>query len=591
MIKNMFSRLSGFDPKTLENLDKESGKNLNLTSLWCLVGILFASLSSAYLVFFSLNSLKASLLVFVVVFLLLLALQIILITATTGNIQLSEKQFENHNLNQYQYLLFILVSFLLAQPLLIFVFNLSMPEFVKNKINQSHASESSYQVNSAKNDLSRLENSIAEYESYLMEIEASDKLPNFKNMQSNLNELASNNKKALIIGNQNYSSAPLNNPKKDALDMTKKLEEIGFKVQFLLDGDYFTIESELQKYIKQLKPSDISLIYYSGHGFQDRGNNYLVPIDFKPSYDRSKAISLSVIIESISQRFPKASIFIIDACRDGISKNQGLASIEAGQNTYIALASEPGKFSFDDKPGTNGFFTRAILDNISDEVDIDTVFRRVRESVQYKTRNKQLTWTTHNLKSNLILNEKIIGSSNLIKHLNASDKSGISCMDFDANNYSPANRISLQTCITARLLKTKDDLEDLKQSSKEVKSSERNNSHDLMLAYSIFLKNFPFKFGLGIIFITFFLSGGFILRHRLRKEFFNYEILFHSSQRNIVIKQSKKYLAIADRFPFGDKHFVHNAFHLSPITDRHIDSKIVHGKNAIELLMKKFKKK
>jgi hypothetical protein len=591
MFKNAFSRLSGFDLKILEDLDNKSAKDLNLTSLWCLLGILLASLSSGYLVFFSLNSIIASFIVFTIVFLLLLALQIILITATTGNMQLNEEEFENHNLNQYQYLLFILVSFLVAQPLLIFVFSVSKPEFVKNQVDQTHASQSSYQINTAKNDLGRLENTIAENEKYLIQIQSNDKLPNFSNIQSSSNELASNNKKALIIGNQNYLSSPLNNPKKDAMDMSKRLEAMGFSVKSLIDADYFTIESEFQKYIKQLKPNEISLIYFSGHGFQDHGNNYLVPVDFKPSYDRSKAISLSVMIESISQRFPKASIFIIDACRDGMSKSQGLASIEAGQNTYIALASEPGKSSFDDKPGTNGFFTKAILDNISDEVDIDTVFRRVRESVQHKTRNKQLTWTTHNLKSDLILNERVIGSSNLIKYLNASDKSGIPCEEFDSNNYSTANKISLQTCITARLLKSKDDLTELKQINKDIKGVETNNSQDLMLAYSIYLKNFPFRFVLGLILITFFLSGGFILRHRLRKEFFNYEILFHSSQRNIVLKQSKKYITIADGFPFADKHFVHNAFQVLPKKDRHIDSKIIHGKNAIEFLMKSFKKK
>ena len=86
------------------------------------------------------------------------------------------------------------------------------------------------------------------------------------------------------------------------------------------------------------------------------------------------------------------------------------------------------------------------------------------------------------------------------------------------------------------------------------------------------------------------MSGGFILRHRLRKEFFNYEILFHKNQRNIITKQTKKYLTIAENFPFGDKHFIQNAFQLSPQIDRKIDSKIIHGKNAVEFLMQKYKK-
>jgi hypothetical protein len=386
--------------------------------------------------------------------------------------------------------------------------------------------------------------------------------------------------------------SPLNNPKKDAIDMSKKLEGMGFSVQSVLDGDFIDIENALKNYSNQLKPGDISFIYYSGHGFQDHGNNYLVPTDFKPSSDRSSAISLSVIIETISRRFPAASVFVIDACRDGMGKNQGLASIEAGQNTYVALAAEPGKFSYDDKPGSNGFFTKAILENIDADADIDTIFRKVREKVQHLTKNNQLTWTTHNLNTDLVLNAAKNQPSDFVKNINLSDKTGIPCRDINQKNYSAEDKLRLQTCIYARYLKTKDELININQfTPKKNNISDTNDSEDLLATYSAMLKNYPFGFLVGMVLIASFLSCGFVLRHRLRKEFNDYEALFHSEQRNIVIKQAKKYLNIAEQLPYGDKNFISNAFAVLPNQDRKIDSKILRGNNAIEALMKKYKKK
>jgi hypothetical protein len=592
MFKNFFSGLSGFDPEILTKLNPKSTRNLELTSASCLMGIVLASVSSAYLFYFSLNSIIIAIFVFAIVFLLLLALQIILITATTGNAQINEKDFEKEPENQYHYILFIIFSFLLAQPLLIFLFNTIKPEFVKNQISQLNLNEKNYQENTFKKNIGQLQHDLTLYERYLKELEFNNQIPKLKESENTAIDFSQNKRKALVIGNQSYATSPLNNPKKDATDISKKLEKIGFAVQPILDGDYATIENALKNYSNQLNPGDISFIYFSGHGFQDHGNNYLVPTDFKPSSDRSKAISLSAMIETISRRFPSASVFVIDACRDGMGKNQGLASIEAGQNTYIALAAEPGKFSYDDKPGSNGFFTKAILENIEADADIDKIFRRVREKVQHLTRNNQLTWTTHNLNTDLVLNTAKTQTSDFVKNLNELDKTGIPCREINQKNYGLEDKLKLQTCIYARYLKTKDDLNNVGQVTfKNNNLIETNNSEEVLAAYSAILKNFPFAFTIGMILITSLLSCGFVLRHRLRKEFNEYEALFHSEQRSLVIKQAKKYLRVAELLPYSDKSFISYAFSLIPNNDRKISSKVLRGNNAIEALLKKYKKK
>ncbi|RKZ89364.1 MAG: hypothetical protein DRR19_11590 [Candidatus Parabeggiatoa sp. nov. 1] len=86
---------------------------------------------------------------------------------------------------------------------------------------------------------------------------------------------------ALVIGNSNYQVDPLSNPVNDARDMEKVLGELGFDVTLKVNADQMTMESAIDAFGDKLRKSAkaVGLFYYSGHGAQDRGTNYLIPIN------------------------------------------------------------------------------------------------------------------------------------------------------------------------------------------------------------------------------------------------------------------------------------------------------------------------
>ena len=85
---------------------------------------------------------------------------------------------------------------------------------------------------------------------------------------------------ALVIGNAKYRAVPaLTNPVFDAQDMSDDLRSLGFKVITGLDLDLAGMQRQIADFAKAAAQADVSLVYYSGHGLQVAGHNYLVPVD------------------------------------------------------------------------------------------------------------------------------------------------------------------------------------------------------------------------------------------------------------------------------------------------------------------------
>ena len=84
---------------------------------------------------------------------------------------------------------------------------------------------------------------------------------------------------ALIIGNADYSFAPLKNPINDADAMATALEGAGFKVIKETDADQAKMVEAVRTFGTELKQrGGVGLFYFSGHGTQIDGENYLLPV-------------------------------------------------------------------------------------------------------------------------------------------------------------------------------------------------------------------------------------------------------------------------------------------------------------------------
>jgi len=211
---------------------------------------------------------------------------------------------------------------------------------------------------------------------------------------------------ALVIGNSTYQHADnLPNTINDADAITAMLKGAGFDV---VDErrNVTTIEFKraVRDFMSAAVNADIAVVYYSGHGIEIGGTNYLIPVDARlvSDYDaEDEAIALDRIIVA-AEPARRLRLIILDACRDNpflrsgqrlftvrkISK--GLASIEpGGTDTLIAYAAKAGSVS-EDGVGVNSPFTAAVLKYLTEPgLDIRIAFGRVRDDVLAATASRQ----------------------------------------------------------------------------------------------------------------------------------------------------------------------------------------------------------
>lgn len=222
---------------------------------------------------------------------------------------------------------------------------------------------------------------------------------------------------ALVIGNANYSldKDKLVNAVNDATDFGQKLVNLGFVVNNPTDCDREAFDREIKGFGEDLKKYDIGLFYFSGHGLQIEGKNYLTAIDTSFADDISaihSSFPLNEIIDYMQAAKPIIKILILDACRDNPLPNQyrsiqenGLAPIHAPKGTIIAFSTSPGEKAMDYGAGRNSIYTGALLNHIDDvNISIEDFFKRVRTSVYTLSNGKQTSWEHTSLIGNFCFN-------------------------------------------------------------------------------------------------------------------------------------------------------------------------------------------
>ena len=92
---------------------------------------------------------------------------------------------------------------------------------------------------------------------------------------------SSQSRVALVIGNGAYKEGPLRNPVNDARLMRNLLRKAGFSVTIVENARKKKLISAIRSFGRSLRNSDAALFYYSGHGNQYKGLNWLIPIGAK----------------------------------------------------------------------------------------------------------------------------------------------------------------------------------------------------------------------------------------------------------------------------------------------------------------------
>lgn len=204
---------------------------------------------------------------------------------------------------------------------------------------------------------------------------------------------------ALVIGNADYSFAPLRNPINDADAVAKSLEEAGFNVILAKNAGHAELEKAVKQLGQELKSKGgVGLFYFSGHGAQIEGENYLIPAGSEiADFDdvKTKSLTGTEIVDAMSAAKNDLNIIILDACRNNpIDPNgsKGLSRIDSSASLFVSFATSPGAVALDGA-GNNSPYTKYLATSIAEpNLNIEETFKRTLKGVYVDTHGEQTPW-------------------------------------------------------------------------------------------------------------------------------------------------------------------------------------------------------
>ena len=236
---------------------------------------------------------------------------------------------------------------------------------------------------------------------------------------------------ALVIGQSKYEHLPpLANPDHDAKAIEAMLEGLGFEVTGATDRNARKLRRDFERFVEDAEGADAAIIYYSGHGIEAGGENFLVPVDadLQALNDVDEnLVPLSGVLDELRTKV-QLTIFLIDACRtspfppgsvarkqgqpvamsgSGLGTPRGFAAVaEAATDTVgtvIGFAAEPGRPALDGEPNGNSPYAAALLRHLSamTGTEFGLVMRMVTEEVYLKTGTQQRPWVNESLRKQL----------------------------------------------------------------------------------------------------------------------------------------------------------------------------------------------
>lgn len=175
-------------------------------------------------------------------------------------------------------------------------------------------------------------------------------------------------RKALVIGIDNYRQASLTGCVNDATQITNTIEKNGdgspnFDVKLITDQNTKNLargflKEEIESLFKG--PSDVALLFFSGHGAITSTGGYIVTPDFMPN---DEGISMDEILTLANNSEARDKIIMLDCCHAGYLGSPSvsgskLAQIGEGITVLSACRTEENALEI----GHSGMFTALLID-------------------------------------------------------------------------------------------------------------------------------------------------------------------------------------------------------------------------------------
>jgi tetratricopeptide (TPR) repeat protein len=231
-----------------------------------------------------------------------------------------------------------------------------------------------------------------------------------------MSEAAAQKKVALVIGNDAYArGSRLDTPARDAQAVCDALQKLGFKLvgdrPFINLGRAATTRM-LEEFRRAAQNAEIALFYFSGHGMQLRGKNYLVPVDlrsFSPATLDSRAVNADVVLAAMEKSNARARIMLLDASRSnpfmaGTDQRRGLTRMKAPRGTAIGFAAQPDTTVSRGAAGDLSPYAKALAAYISVKgLDLRYMLAEAGLDVMRATNDRQRPWFVSSISERVTL--------------------------------------------------------------------------------------------------------------------------------------------------------------------------------------------
>ncbi|XP_024134292.1 MALT paracaspase 2 isoform X2 [Oryzias melastigma] len=194
-------------------------------------------------------------------------------------------------------------------------------------------------------------------------------------------------KVALLIGNMNYlHHTPLCAPICDVHELTNLLRQMDFKVVSLLDLNWQEMQNAVAEFLMLLDRGVYGLLYFAGHGYENYGNSFMVPIDAPASYTSDHCLCVQSILSRMQEKQTGLNVFLLDMCRqrnfnDDVIVHPGLLKVTANIVFGYATCVDAEAYEVKRENTSNGIFISFLKQRVCENQKVTVMLDKVAEDM------------------------------------------------------------------------------------------------------------------------------------------------------------------------------------------------------------------
>uniref|UniRef100_A0A4W3GPC7 MALT paracaspase 2 n=1 Tax=Callorhinchus milii TaxID=7868 RepID=A0A4W3GPC7_CALMI len=260
-------------------------------------------------------------------------------------------------------------------------------------------------------------------------------------------------KVALLMGNMNYQHhKQLRAPMVDVHELTNLLRQLDFKVVSLLDLSRREMQKAVNEFLLLLDKGVYGLLYYAGHGYENYGNSFMVPIDAPDSYTSEHCLCVQGILQRMQDKQTRLNVFLLDMCRkrnlhDGIIPRLEAFRVTANIVFGYATCLDAEAYEISHGNRSNGIFISFLKKRLLEDEKITVLLDKVAEDMgTYElTKGKQALEIRSSLSERRALTDHI-------QQFNSCDKSSARNLQWAKAHELPESRFVTFDCgVSVRL--------------------------------------------------------------------------------------------------------------------------------------------